>query len=177
MDKFQQAILSGLTECFDQIWTKVDNLSIEELRWTPSKSSNDIQWNIWHIARVEDRWINQRMKSTEEIWINKKWYKHFNLEESDHGNGDTIEKVRKMPNMKIEDLKKYFDEVREKTVDFITNIPPKKLTQIYPVKNSSIKMKSHKYTGIWILGHLLVEESQHLGQIAYLRGIIKGLNK
>ena len=91
MDKFQQAILSGLTECFDQIWTKVDDLSIEELRWTPSKSSNDIQWNIWHIARVEDRWINQRMKSTEEIWINKKWYKHFNLEESDHGNGDTID--------------------------------------------------------------------------------------
>ena len=71
MDKFQQAILSGLTECFDQIWMKVDDLSIEELRWTPSKSSNDIQWNIWHIARVEDRWINQRMKSIEEIWINK----------------------------------------------------------------------------------------------------------
>ena len=30
--------------------------------------------------------------------------------------------------------------------------------------------------GYWILGHVLVEESQHLGQIAYIRGMIKGLN-
>jgi hypothetical protein len=31
-------------------------------------------------------------------------------------------------------------------------------------------------TGTWIIGHLLVEESQHLGQVAYIRGIIRGFN-
>ena len=30
--------------------------------------------------------------------------------------------------------------------------------------------------GYWILGHVLVEESQHLGQVAYIRGMIKGLD-
>jgi hypothetical protein len=31
-------------------------------------------------------------------------------------------------------------------------------------------------TGSWILGHILVEESQHLGQVALLRGMMRGLN-
>ena len=28
----------------------------------------------------------------------------------------------------------------------------------------------------WSLGHVLAEESQHLGQVAYIRGMIKGFN-
>jgi len=28
----------------------------------------------------------------------------------------------------------------------------------------------------WILGHVIVEESQHLGQVALIRGIIRGLD-
>ena len=32
------------------------------------------------------------------------------------------------------------------------------------------------FTGFWILGRLISEESQHLGQISYIRGIIRGLN-
>ena len=39
---------------------------------------------------------------------------------------------------------------------------------------------SHKRLGFkkgdWIWGHIIVEESQHLGQIAYIRGMIKGIN-
>ena len=28
----------------------------------------------------------------------------------------------------------------------------------------------------WILGHILAEESQHLGQVAYIRGMIRGFD-
>jgi hypothetical protein len=28
----------------------------------------------------------------------------------------------------------------------------------------------------WILGHILAEEAQHLGQIAYIRGMQRGFN-
>ena len=31
-------------------------------------------------------------------------------------------------------------------------------------------------TWTWILGHVVVEESQHLGQIALIRGMTRGLN-
>jgi len=30
-------------------------------------------------------------------------------------------------------------------------------------------------TGAWIVGHILVEESQHTGQVALLRGMMRGL--
>ena len=169
MDEYKDVILSGLEECYEGIWNKVEDLTSEELRWLPSESSNDIQWNIWHIARVEDRWINQRMKNSQELWIKNNWYKHFNLEKIDHGNGDSIIKVREMPNMEISDLKNYFEEVRKITIDYISNITSKELNHIYIAKNRS-------QSGIWILGHLLVEESQHLGQIAFIRGMMKGIN-
>ena len=29
----------------------------------------------------------------------------------------------------------------------------------------------------WVLGHLLCEEAEHLGQIEYLRGMMRGLNR
>ena len=110
MYEYKDVILSGLEECYEVIWNKVEDLTLEELRWIPSETSNDIQWNIWHIARVEDRWINQRMKNSQELWIKNNWYKNFNLEKIDHGNGDSIIKVRQMPNMEISDLKNYFEE-------------------------------------------------------------------
>ena len=31
-------------------------------------------------------------------------------------------------------------------------------------------------SGAWVLGHILVEEAQHLGQIAYVRGIMRGVD-
>jgi len=71
--------------------------------------------------------------------------------------------------MEISDLKNYFEEVRKITIDYISNITSKELNHIYIAKNRS-------QSGIWILGHLLVEESQHLGQIAFIRGMMKGIN-
>ena len=65
MDEYKDVILSGLEECYEGIWNKVEDLTSEELRWIPSESSNDIQWNIWHIARVEDRCINKIMKNSQ----------------------------------------------------------------------------------------------------------------
>jgi hypothetical protein len=31
-------------------------------------------------------------------------------------------------------------------------------------------------TGAWVFGHAIVEESQHLGQIAFIRGMQRGLD-
>jgi len=43
------------------------------------------------------------------------------------------------------------------------------LTRAYPHPRMGSR------TGTWIVGHLLVEISQHVGQVALIRGLIRGL--
>ena len=65
----------------------------------------------------------------------------------------------------------YFDAVRQATLAHLAQMTPTDLETTYPHP----RLKG--ITGAWILGHILVEESQHLGQVAYVRGIIRGQSK
>ena len=37
------------------------------------------------------------------------------------------------------------------------------------------RLKSEHFKGTWIVGHILIEESQHVGQVALLRGMMRGM--
>lgn len=167
MADFRKVVFSALEEYSGDLWKKVDGLTKEEIRWQPSLGSNDIQWNVWHMIRVEDTWVNKRLKSEEEIWITNGWYKRFGMKTTDHGARQSTDEVRSIPTLKMEELKEYFLEVRKSTLEFVQQMDQNQLEKVYTENGK---------TGAWIIGHLLVEESQHLGQIAYIRGIIRGFN-
>ncbi len=71
----------------------------------------------------------------------------------------------------MSDLLNYFDAVRQSTLTHLERMTPEQLETTYPHP----RLKG--ITGAWILGHILVEESQHLGQVAYIRGMIRGQNQ
>ena len=167
MADFRKVVFSALEEYSSDLWKKVDGLTKEEIRWQPSLGSNDIQWNVWHMIRVEDTWVNKRLKSEEEIWITNGWHKRFGMKTTDHGARQSPDEVRSIPTLKTEELKEYFLEVRKSTLEFVQQMDQNQLEKVYTENGK---------TGAWIIGHLLVEESQHLGQIAYIRGIIRGFN-
>ena len=75
-----------------------------------------------------------------------------------------------MPKMEMEKLLNYYNEERIEIFKVIENLNSEDL------KNSYASPSRGKVTGKWILGHVIVEESQHLGQMAYIRGMIRGLN-
>jgi uncharacterized damage-inducible protein DinB len=75
-----------------------------------------------------------------------------------------------MPKMEMEKLLNYYNEERVEIFKVIENLNSEDL------KNSYSSPSRGKVTGKWILGHVIVEESQHLGQMAYIRGMIRGLN-
>jgi len=75
--------------------------------------------------------------------------------------------------MDIEWLMAYFRKVRNSTNKMINSLTNEDLNNDFEFGSKKVI----KVKGFWILGRLIVEESQHLGQIAYIRGIIKGLNQ
>ena len=167
MSDFKKVVFSALEEYSSDLWEKIDGLTTEELRWQPSLGSNDIQWNVWHMIRVEDTWVNKRLKSEEEIWITNGWYKQFGMKTTDHGARKSPDEVRSIPTIKMGELKEYFLEVRKSTLEYVQQMDQNQLEKVYTENGKN---------GTWIIGHLLVEESQHLGQIAYIRGIIRGFD-
>jgi len=167
---FKDAIKSGVAEYMAGLKKAVDGLTSAELRWQPALASNPISWIVWHMARVEDRWVNRVLRGGVELWISDGWHERFGMSKEAHGYGETADQVRAMPDVAMSDLLDYFDAVRQSTLAHLEQMTPVELEATYPHPRLT------GITGAWILGHILVEESQHLGQVAYIRGMIRGQN-
>ena len=171
MANFKDAIKSGLEEYLDGLKKAVDGLTSAELRWQPTLTSNSISWIVWHMARVEDRWVNRVLRGDVERWIKDGWHEKFGMSEEAHGYGDTEAEVRAISDVEMSDMLTYFDAVRQSTLAHLEQMTSADMEATYDHPRRT------GITGSWILGHILVEESQHLGQVAYIRGMIRGQNK
>ncbi len=150
----------------------LDGLTQVELDWRPAPSSNSIAWQVWHMARVEDRWVNMYLKQSVEVWIADGWHKRLGLQPEDHGANQTAEEAVAMPAMPIDLLMDYYKAVRVTVLDHLAGLSGNDLGNTFPHPT-----RGEGPTVAWVLAHLIVEEAQHLGQVAYLRGILRGLGK
>ena len=152
-------ILSGLTD--------------QERRFTPHPNSHHIDFIVWHIARVEDNWINSFAKQDIQIWDDQGWAGKLNLninmDEPRSGWGWTIDQVNSMPKFEFKNLTDYLDTVRYCTDSYIENIDENDM-KLCPDKNRP------NYSISKMLAHIVVEQSQHIGQISYIRGMFRGLD-
>ncbi len=172
MQPFLQAIDLGLNEAFDKLKRALDGLSEDELHWRPALESNTIDWMVWHMARVEDNWINTRLRETESIWDRDGWAERAGVEIPDNGYGQTAEEIRAIPPFNVPIVMEYYGAVRQGTSDYFANeMQEEDLAKELP------HPRYDPITYAWVLGHLLCEEAEHLGQIEYLRGMMRGLNK
>ena len=168
MSAFKEAIRSGLEEYLQGLRKAVEGLTPAELRWQPTLHTNHIAWQIWHMARVEDRWISKQLKGTAQVWVSDGWADRFGMDPESVGFGHTMEDVRAMPETPLIDLMAYFDAVRAVTLQWLEQAKDADLSKEYshPRKGT--------INGAWIVGHILVEESQHTGQVAMIRGMMRG---
>ena len=172
MQPFLVAIDSGLNEAFEKLKRALDGLSEDELHWRPSLESNTIDWMVWHMARVEDNWINVRLRNSESIWDRDGWAERTGVEEPTNGFGQTAEDIRATPAFDVPKIMDYYQAVREGTTKYFTDEMQE--------SDLDIEITHPRYDPInyaWVLGHLLCEEAEHLGQIEYLRGMMRGLNQ
>ncbi len=172
MPDFKDAVRSGLIEYMEGLEKALDGLTEDELRWQPALHANFIEWIVWHMARVEDRWVNLVLRRDEDIWLKEKWYQKFGMAEDNYGREDTAEMMRAMPECDIHQLMEYYHAARRSTMHHLDAMTTEDLDRTYYHPRRGIEV-----TGDWVLGHILVEESQHLGQIAYLRGLMRGINR
>jgi len=170
---FRDIITMALDEYLSELKKAVSGLTSEERRFQPTPDSNHIDFQVWHMARVEDYWVQGAAKGVDMVWQRDGWHERLGLPEMDSGFGYTAEQVKGLPRFDMDEMMAYFDSVREGTLDFVRGLAPADLDMApLPRPNPN----APDITLGKVFSHLIVEESQHLGQVAYIRGVQRGLD-
>ena len=169
MSSFKDAVIHGMMEYLEELKQKLEGLTEAEVQWQAALDTNTIAWLVWHMAKVEDNWINVRIAGGEGVWDSGKWAERTGISVESNGYGQVMDEVRSMPNVPISELIAYYDAVREASFEAIDGKTDADMS-------NEIDLGRGPITWSWILGHVMVEESQHLGQVALIRGMIRGLN-
>jgi uncharacterized damage-inducible protein DinB len=174
-------IAQTLEECKRRLYRTLQGLTPAELAWRPGPEANPINFMVWHIARVEDRWLHRFAQDTMEIWERDGWYQRCGLPEHDTGVGYTAGQVASFPQPDLRDLQSYFDAVRQETLTYLRGVDARDL-DVHPQRIPFPEVSGDRplpddFTIGRMFRQLIGEENQHLGQIAYLRGLQRGLDK
>ena len=100
MGTFKESILSGMEEYLQGLRHALEDLTPTEVRWQPTLQTNHIAWLVWHMARVEDRWIS-RLRESAEVWNSEGWADHFQMDPVSNGVGQSMDEVRAMPDIPL----------------------------------------------------------------------------
>ena len=168
---FKDIIQMALDEYMGDLLNSVDGLTDEERRFQPTEESFHINFAVWHMARTEDGWVQYFSHRTDDLWQRDSWFEKIGLPERDEGYGYSAEQVANMPKFDLRGVLDYYEAVRRETNKCLDSIDAATLDHVpHPERLPG-------YTVGKMFSHIIVEEAQHVGQIAYLRGTQRGLNK
>lgn len=148
----------------------VTGLSPHELMWRPGPECNPIGLILFHQARSEDGFVQGRILGQPQVWESGKWYQRLNMPVSETGSGATLEQITNFHVPELKDLMDYSEAVRERTLEYLKGKSNDEFNKIITTPRGDVTLGALFIT---IAGHL----AQHLGDISYLRGIQRGLNK
>ncbi len=164
--------IQGALERVKQSTTRVvTGLSPQELMWRPGPECNSIGLILFHQVRSEDGFVQGRILSQPPLWEAERWYQKLNMPVSDSGSGYTPGQIIAFPVPELTDLMGYAEAVRARTLEYLKD----KNNDDF---NKTINMPRGGDITIGALFSLIVVHlAQHIGDIAYLRGMQRELNK
>jgi Protein of unknown function (DUF664) len=146
----------------------VDGLSPDQLAHRPSERTNSIAWLLWHLTRIQDDHIAE-VAGVEQVWTSQGWHERLGLpfDAADTGYGHTPDQVAKVRGESVDLLTGYLDAVHRQTVDYVGPLSGRELGRIVderwdPPVSLGVRLVS-----------VINDDQQHVGQAAYLRGLIE----
>lgn len=170
------ALKEFIQSCLDQnhksLLRYVEGLTPAELSWCPDPQCMSIGFLLWHSARAQDFLIQSLAKGTAQIW-EEGWAERFNRAPAnprDVGFGFTVEQVQafQVPAMSV--LLGYVDATQAHALEHLREVEDEALvgTKVNSPMGGQLSLASVYQQFIW-------EMNQHGGQIAYLRGMQRGI--
>jgi hypothetical protein len=150
----------------DLVGSTVAGLGDDDLGWRPDPAANSIAWLVWHLTRIEDDHV-AGVAGSPQVWTDDGWADRFGLPfpVGDHGYGHSPEQVGQV-RASADLLAGYHGAVFERTAAYLSGLTPDDLDLVI----------DERWDPPVTLGVRLVsvvnEVNQHVGQAAYLRGLL-----
>jgi len=162
-------ILKSLENMQKALTAATSDLEYDEIKWQAGPRANPIGFILWHQLRVEDRFVHTLFQQKTQLYEQDKWYQKMGLpnEPDNTGRGYNAEQIAAFPVPELKTLQQYGDAVRRHTIEYINSTGPEELNRILDRPGVG-KIPISEFFLI-----LLGEVHQHIGQIAYLRGLVR----
>jgi len=145
----------------------LDGLAQEDLNQQPTHDTNSIGWLAWHLTRGQDRAI-AGIIGEEQLWVKDGWHAKFNRspDPKDFGLGHTPEDVAAFNSPDVATLLGYHRAVLDRTKRYLSKLSETELER--EIDHPRFPTVSVRLVAV------ISDNLQHAGQIAYVRGLLKG---
>ena len=165
---FREIIRMALDESSEDLARALDGLTREERRYVPAPEANHIDFMVWHVARAEDDWINAIIGQSQTVWARDGWAERLGIPIEGNGYGMMAEQAQAMPEFDAGLMREYADSVRCSTIEYVESATAEDLDTERDAGWRVVKVGG-------ALSHLLVEIAEHVGHVAYIRGMLRGI--
>jgi hypothetical protein len=158
--------IEGLDRNFKRV---TDGLTQKEIEWQPACGCNPIGLILFHIYKAEDSFTHP--DKTKSLWETGKWYTKMGLnakEDGAHFKSPDDVNAFKVP--KLATIKAYGAAVRKGTLAALAKAKPADFDKM-------VKMPWGEMPGVVIYSIVVNHATQHLGEMSYVRGIQRGMDK
>lgn len=151
----------------DALYPAVNALSFEELAYRPDDQSNSISWLVWHLTRLQDQVVSS-LSGQEPVWTADGWFDQFALplDPEDTGVGHDAATVG-MVTSAAGPLLDYFEDVHQRTVGWLRALDDAALSKVLDDTRDPPVTVEGRLNGV------IVDNLEHIGQAAYVRGLVQ----
>ena len=160
-------LLDGYDRIQQSFRAAVEGLTPDQLAHRPGPDANTIGWLAWHLVRTQDDHLADAAGS-EQVWTADGFADRFGLPfpASATGYGFTSEQVGQVRGVTAELLLDYAAAVHARTTQFLQGLSDDDLDRVIderwdPPVTLGVRLVS-----------VLADDLQHVGQAAYVRGLL-----
>ena len=165
-----------VTDCLEQHYNamlrSVDGLTDDEVRWMPTPECSSVGFLVWHYGRTLDRWVHARLLGVPQLW-EQGWAGRLGqtiTDPNDTGYGYGPERLQAFETPATASLLAYAGAALDAAKGYLAARSDADFDAVEVVNPRGGAM-----TLANMCQQLLWEFNQHGGQIAYLRGMQRGL--
>lgn len=147
----------------------VAGLGSAQLTYRVDPDANTIAWLVWHLTRIQDDHV-AHLAGTGQAWHDEGWFERSGLpfRRDEHGYGHTSEQVAAV-DLPAELLLGYHDAVHRRTVAYLDGLDEAAYDDVVdrswdPPVTRAVRLVS-----------VVEDDLQHVGQAAFLRGVVERL--
>ena len=149
----------------------IEGLAQTEVNWQPAPGCNSIGLILFHMVRSEDSIMQGILQKKPSIWESERWYEQFGLPKEEDGSHYTADQVNAFKAPELANILALCDAVRAKTKEILRGMAIEAFDHIVTFPNIGDMPTAALFS--FIVAH----NYQHIGEIAYLRGMQRGTDK